>query len=161
MSDHIREPPQARNGLRQSLPFQCGQEVVNRLRRVLEIRPLALGGGADQVWGEVEKVVDEVVRVLCLDAPLPQCVRREVVQIERDDYVSAAAARRSQDVAITEVREREHRDEVFVIDDQAITNMGVHKLPGPLQLLSGEIGAVLQYAANSFLVNCLCPLGAE
>jgi hypothetical protein len=46
-------------------------------------------------------------------------------------------------VTIIGIGERQHQDEVFVIGDHGIPNVGVHQLPGPLQLLTGEVGAIL------------------
>ena len=47
-SDQICEPSQFRNSPRQSVPLECGQEVINALGRVLEAFPPAL---QDKLFG--------------------------------------------------------------------------------------------------------------
>jgi hypothetical protein len=49
LSEHIREPPQSRDSLRQSLPFQCRQEVVNAHSGFLTLSRCRFHGGADDV----------------------------------------------------------------------------------------------------------------
>ena len=103
---------------------------------------------------KLEKVRHEIVGVLSLDSILRKCLRREVLEVKRDDDIRARVNRRCDDVPIVRVGKFDCRNQLFVARDETVTNVGIHEVTGALELLSAKIGASLENTPGSTPRGC-------
>jgi len=122
---------------------------------------MSFSSHANDGWGKVDQVRDELVWVLCFDAKLVQALGREVIKIERDDDGRRATDRRSEYMTIIGIGQSESFDQTLVSGDKAISDVSVHQRPGTFQLLPRKIGAILKYAPDPLVVDLVGPPGPE
>lgn len=102
-----------------------------------------LGRPDDRARIEVDQVRDERIGMLGRNAVRGKRVRREIPQVAGDDHVGPAANGSGQHMPVARVRQVETADQAFEMFHQTVTRVRVHELACPLQLLPGEIGAIL------------------
>jgi len=160
-SKQFGELSQGGHRLRESLPFEGCQEFLDGRSWPPEALTLALGGDAHGLRRQVQQMGDEFVRMLSVDAVRRERCVGEVVEIVSHDHISTGPDGGGQHVAVIRIGQAERRDQVLVSADKAVPHMGVHQLPRTFQLLSSQIGPLLQYAANPLVVDLVRPLRAE
>ena len=89
----------------ESLPLQDLQVAVGIDRGILECVALLLRGGHYRGLVEIEQVVDEQVRVLCLDAEGFERLARKILLVECHDDAGTAADRSREHMPVSRVRQ--------------------------------------------------------
>lgn len=64
-------------------------------------------------------------------------------------------------MAVIRIGQVDRRDQVLVSGNKAVAQLGVHQLARTFQLLSSQIGPMLQYVTNPLVVDPVRPLRAE
>src|SRR5262249_14989037 len=124
----------------------CG---LKRCQHIGDAARWVLEGGrrlADHVSNgngtEIDQVQDEVVRVLCLDLVRRQGIRREGLEVARDDDLRSAADGGGQNMTVPGIGKLEAGDQRGVAVDEAVPDSPGHELAGTDESGWLEIGTV-------------------
>src|SRR5262245_32816730 len=98
----------------------------------------------NQSWGEIEKMHDELIRMLRFDTERSKHISGEVAYVSSENHVGAPPNSSRQDMAIVRVRQMQTVDQVFVAADECILRVLVHEHPRPLELRRRQIWTVVQ-----------------
>ena len=101
---------------------------------MLECGPLLLGHGDHNPGLEVRQVEHKVVGMAGEDLESVERLLRKVLEVERQDGLSAGTDRRRQDMPVIGVRQLQLVDQGLVVRDQAVGDRLVDQLDGPLDL---------------------------
>lgn len=111
----------------------------------------------DGAWREVNRVQDELIRVLRLDVVALQHMIREVAQVERDDGLRVGANGGREHVPIIRIGKIESVFEVLVAIHNAVWYHLAHQASGPLERRWWEIGTLCHDAIKAFIENAFGP----
>ena len=104
---------------------------------------------------------NEFVGMLCLEPVRGKILVGKIREVERDDHRRPRSNGCGQDVTIIGIRLLQTVDRVFISNNQRIANVRVHQLPCPLQLLTFQVRAILQYTPHPLFVNLIRPASAK
>jgi len=152
-SNECRKLAKHRDRLSEPLALQGLKVFFDGSWRVFQTRSLHFGGGADDVGREIKLIVQKGVGVLCLDSERLEGFVREMPEVECYDDIRPAVDRGGKHMAIIRVRQRESRHERLIAGDEAVPDLRVHQLAGPLQLPFGKVRAVSQKVSNPLIMN--------
>ena len=156
-SNQFGESPKTRHRLSQALSFKSGEILINVPGSVIKDCPVPRGGSTDDIRCQVELECQEVVGMLCFDAIGPQFFFRKILEIESHDEVGTSADRRSQNMSVVRVRQRDGIDQCLVAKYKAIADMGVHQVAGPLKLFRLQVRTVFKNVSRPLIVNGVGP----
>ncbi len=129
--------------------------------RVSERAALLLGGCYHGSLIQIEQVVDELVRMLYLDAECRQPFCREVPLVEGDDHARIAADGCGKDMPVIRVGQGQAVDQVFMPGDQSIRDSLVHEIDSSPQMAEIQLGTVPQQVSNPLVMDQGRPACAE
>ncbi len=104
---------------------------------------------------------EKLIGMLRRNAILPKVFFGKILEIVRDNYVGPAAYGGGQNVSVFWIGQLERGDEVFEVLDDAVADVLVHEFPCALEIVGGEIRAVLEKGADPLVMNHGRPLGSE
>jgi hypothetical protein len=114
-------------------------------------------GGKNVVRPVVQKVADERVRMLSLEAMSYERVGRKVPQIYGHNDTCVAVDGGGEHVAIVGIGRDKLVKHRLVATDESIVDVFVHQPARALELREGEIGTVAQQRRDPFFVNAVRP----
>jgi hypothetical protein len=113
--------------------------------------------GADRAGRQVDKVRDELVGMLRLDAERIKQGSWEVPDVVRHDCASLAADRSRHDVPIVGIWQVDMLGEAFIPRHEAVGYRRVHQLPRVLELFPREVLATLKHGADPLFMDLISP----
>jgi hypothetical protein len=147
--------------LRKLLSSQSVQVLFDTLRRFTKAFPVTFCRAANGTRGEIQQVSQEIIRVLGLDTVWFEAVDREVIGVARDNQICSGPDRSRQDMAVTGIREFEPPDQSFIAGYQAVENMSIHEVLGPVKLFSSKVRPLLRQVSDPFFMDTVRPPGAK
>ena len=110
---------------------------------------------------QIEQVADEVIGVLSLQAVDLELLPRKMLEVGGYDHIGPDTNGRGEYVSIVPVGEFQAGYQAFIAFHQAIGDHRVHQFSRSLQPLAVEVGAAMQQAVDSLVVDCIGPTRPE
>jgi len=110
---------------------------------------------------QIQKINDEIVRMLGRKLVRLERLVGKIFQVERDDQTGSGVNGRRHYMPVIRVRQVDRRDYVFEAGDDTVTYRMVHVCTRPFQTLKTEVGAIRVDVTYPLIVNHVAPARPE